>query len=102
MTKKTYPKQKQPPHRSPWLWLIVGGVLLIIIGGLWTWASSRASSKTAPEIAGSPRLTVDQTVIDEGEVKLNTQLRTTFRLKNVGDQPLRILGEPQVELVEGC
>jgi hypothetical protein len=25
-----------------------------------------------------------------------------FRLKNVGDRPLHIIGEPAVKLVEGC
>jgi hypothetical protein len=26
----------------------------------------------------------------------------TYRLSNVGDQPLKIVGQPMVELVEGC
>jgi hypothetical protein len=40
--------------------------------------------------------------VDEGYRKFNTSVRTTFRLSNVGDQPLQILGQPQVQLVEGC
>jgi hypothetical protein len=40
--------------------------------------------------------------VDEGYVRFNVPVRTTFRLSNVGDQPLQILGQPQVELVEGC
>jgi hypothetical protein len=51
---------------------------------------------------GAPRLGVDQTVIDEGYVKFNVPVRTVFELSNVGDQPLTILGEPTVQLVEGC
>ena len=31
-----------------------------------------------------------------------TPVHETFRLSNAGNQPLQILGEPRVELVEGC
>jgi hypothetical protein len=55
----------------------------------------------APEVEGAPKLAVDQTVVDEGYVKFNVPVRTTFRLSNVGDQPLKIEAAP-VELVEGC
>ncbi len=100
MSRKTYRKPKQPPpRRFPWPWVVVAGVLLLIGGGLIMWPSALAEP---PEVTGAPRLAVDQTVIDEGYIKLNKTVRTTFYLKNVGDQPLQILGEPQVELVEGC
>jgi hypothetical protein len=109
MSKKSryYKKRKKspPPRRFSWMWLAaVGGALLLIAGGLgiaWT-SSGAASPAVTPEVTGAPRLAVDQTVIDEGYVRLNSTVRTAFRLRNVGDQPLRILGEPQVELVEGC
>jgi hypothetical protein len=105
--KSRYRKKKQspPPRRFSWMWLVgVGGALLLIAGGLgiaWT-SSDAASPAVTPEVTGAPRLRVDQDVIDEGYIKLNKTIRTTFRLSNVGDQPLRILSEPQVELVEGC
>lgn len=51
---------------------------------------------------GTPKLVVNQTVVDEGYQKLDTVVRTSFTLRNEGDAPLRILGEPQVQLVEGC
>lgn len=102
MSRKTYRKQKQPSRQFPWPWLAVVGALLIIGGGLMIWSPFGAASTAAPEMTGGPRLAVDQTVIDEGYVKLDTRVRTTFRLKNVGDQALHIIGQPQVELVEGC
>jgi len=103
MSRKTYRKKKQPRRRrSSWLWLAVGALLLVIGGGLMTWFTSGTGPAEAPEVIGAPRLAVEQTVIDEGYVKLDTRVRTTFHLKNVGDQPLRILGQPRVELVEGC
>ncbi|HEX9923254.1 MAG TPA: hypothetical protein VGD99_11380 [Anaerolineae bacterium] len=96
-------KQAPPPRRRPWLWLVVGSAALLIIGGLSVlWASPEAGPGVAPVTGGAPKLVVDQPIIDEGPVKLDTPVRTAFRLRNVGDQPLRILDEPIVELVEGC
>jgi hypothetical protein len=104
MTKKARRKRKQSSSRQfPWLWLATGGALLLIVGGLMmVWTPAETSSVVTPEVTGAPRLVIDQPVVDEGYLKFNTPVRTTFRLRNVGDQPLHILGEPQVELVEGC
>jgi hypothetical protein len=55
-----------------------------------------------PEVTGAPSVAVDQEVIDYGDVKLGTTVTTVFNVRNVGDEPLQILGEPRVELVEGC
>ena len=101
-------KQKQSPSRRfPWLWPAIGGALLLIIGGAMLLGRSstdvvEVDPNFSPEVSGAPRLVIDQTTIDEGDLKINTMVRTSFRLQNVGDQPLQILGEPAVELVEGC
>jgi hypothetical protein len=116
MAKKSRRRRQKPSstsHRSPWLWAAIGGALLLIIGGVWlAWPVNQADPNNvspagvdpnfAPEVTGAPRLAVEQITIDEGNVKVNTPIRTAFRLQNVGDQPLKILGEPAVELVEGC
>ncbi len=104
MSQNTYRKKKQvASRRPPWLWLAVGSALLLLVAGLaFVWSSDQTDPNFVPEVTGSPRLSVESEVIDEGDVKLNKTIRTTFRLKNVGDQPLKILGEPAVELVEGC
>ena len=110
---KTIKGTQSAAQRPWWLWTVLGGALLLIIAGVWlTWPVNQIESNTVspaavdpnfePEVTGAPRLVVDQTTIDEGEVKVNTQIRTAYRLQNVGDQPLKILGEPAVELVEGC
>ena len=111
MSKKSRRKKQKhsPSRRFPWLWVAIGGALLLIIGGAMLMLLGRPStdvvevdSNFSPEVSGAPRLAIDQTLIDEGDVKVNTMIQTSFRLQNVGDQPLRILGEPAVELVEGC
>ena len=108
MTKKRrYRKVKAPPKRQlPWLWLAVGGAVLLVLGGLslvWTTSDSAVVTlDVTPEVTGAPRLAVDRDFIDEGYIKLDNTIRTSFRLRNVGDQPLHILGEPTVQLVEGC
>lgn len=98
-------KRKNPTaaHPTRWLWLIVAGAVILLGGGLsLVWASGQSRSVTPAETSGSPRLAVDQTMIDEGNVKLDTPIQTSFRLRNTGDQTLRILDEPRVELIEGC
>lgn len=96
-------RKRQPPlvGRFPWLWAAVG-VLLLIAGGIVVWNGWTGRAATPPQVTGAPRLAVDQTAIDEGNVKLGKSIRSAFRLQNVGDQALQILGEPQVEVVEGC
>ncbi|HXV42950.1 MAG TPA: hypothetical protein VEC96_07795 [Anaerolineae bacterium] len=104
MSKKSKRRYKPTPQRQvPWLWLAIGGALVLILGGLGVaWMSSNTRPAVTPVVNGSPRLAIDRTLVDEGYVKLNTTIRSQFRLSNVGDQPLQILEEPRVELVEGC
>jgi hypothetical protein len=96
-------RRHSPRRQFPWLWLAIVGALVLIGGGLGVaWISSSVNPIVTPVVNGSPRLTVDRTLADEGYVKLNTPVRSEFRLSNVGNQPLRILEEPRVELVQGC
>jgi hypothetical protein len=104
MTKKSRQSPPAPAKPSPWLWIVSGAAIVLIVVGLALWWSSTASAPTTPTQTGNntPRLAVNRTTIDEGEVKLDTPVRSAFRLSNAGSEPLQILGEPQVELVEGC
>jgi len=88
-------------RRSP-VWLIPAVAIgALIIGAILLLA--RAGQKPyESEVKGSPRLAVDKEEIDYGNVKLGTTVETVFRVKNVGDQMLSIMGEPTVEVVEGC
>jgi hypothetical protein len=55
-----------------------------------------------PEVTGEPAIEVAETSFDLGDVELNTQAEVTYEIRNVGDQPLRIVETPQVEVLEGC
>jgi hypothetical protein len=76
--------------------------LALIAGGVVVWITSSPGTAVTPQVVGAPKLAVDQTVVDEGYLQYNAPVRTTYRLSNVGDQPLKIVGQPMVELVEGC
>ena len=102
MSKKVlHKKQQASMGRSLWLWG-GAGVLLLLIGSLVLWNRVNREPAPPPQVTGAPRLAVDQTTIDEGDVPLGKTIRSIFRLQNVGDQPLAVVDEPQVEVVEGC
>ena len=109
MSKKSQRKKKgkkrQPSRQFPWLWLALGGVAVLVVGllALQPWSGDGDESPpVTPQVFGSPRLQVDRTTVDEGYVKYDVPVRSTFRLRNVGDQPLKILETPRVELAQGC
>lgn len=101
MSKKKKRKKNnvQPKsQRSLWLWGAAAIAVLFVVGGI---SLLLISGQTEPE-NGTPKVVVNQTTIDEGYQKRNKTIRTSFTLRNEGDATLRILGEPKVELIEGC
>lgn len=100
--RKTAPPPPQP-QRPRWFVpaILIGlGVLLSAVAFLLIRDSQQEPFE--PEVTGKPKAVLDQTFFDYGDVRFNTPVETVFRVKNVGDQPLKILGEPQVQVVEGC
>ena len=107
MSKKSRRKRKQqrqsPTRQIPRILMAVGGlaaVILVVLAVAQPWSEDLPPA--TPQVVGSPRLTVDQTTLDAGYVKYDVPIRTAFRLRNVGDQPLKIVDTPQVRLVQGC
>lgn len=109
-TKKSRRSAQRGTHTMRWLWGAVAGVVLLIIAALALGSRENdAPSQKAfdpnfePDVTGAPRVeVVESDMLDYGEVKLGTTVNTVYTVRNVGDQPLEVLGEPQVELVEGC
>ncbi len=99
-TKKQSPRSKLQ-QRPPILPLTIGVVFVVAVIVVLV-AASKQGSSTPPEVSGAPRARLDQTQIDLGAVRFEQQVESIFRLKNVGDLPLIILGEPRVELLQGC
>ena len=98
--------QAQKVHPgSRWPKLMVPGLLVAAVGmGAATWVLLQRSSPSpvAAQYAGGARLWVDSDYIDFGTVRFEKFVTARFRLRNVGDQPLRIATNPPVDVVEGC
>ena len=96
--------QKVQP-RSRWPKLLVPGILVAAVGmGAATWVLLQRSSPSpvAAQFTGGARLSVDNDTIDFGTVRFEKFVTARFRLRNVGDQPLRLPANPPVEVAEGC
>jgi len=76
-------------------------VAVFVLNGSSTSNRVGATTWSTSSYTGGPRLAVDRTLIDQGSVAYNHEVRATYRLKNVGDQPLT-LQQPTVEIAEGC
>ena len=103
------PSQKRTPHvtaskppRRLALALVAALAVLIVAVAVLLVLTLGQNEPFVPEVDGAPALRVDQTLIDYGTVKNNTVVETVVRVRNVGDEALRILGEPHVEVREGC
>jgi hypothetical protein len=102
------PKKVSPSSSLRPTWLIPVGLgvlaVAVILVVLLTSNSTRPGSTTTfpIKVTNAPAAEVDQSVVDHGSVSFNTPVESVFRVRNVGDKPLLIFGEPEVELVEGC
>lgn len=102
--RKSAPVPKSAP-RSPRTRLLIPGVLaLAVVAGLATWffLLKQSPVSDAAQYRGGPRLAVDKELIDFGTVRFEKFVRASFRLRNVGDKPLRLPAYPPVDAVEGC
>lgn len=97
-------KAASPARHSPFALYLGLGVLLFIVAGLaLVWRPGSRETTGAPaQLADGPRLAVDKEEIDFGPVPINKAVKAAFRLTNIGDQPLQVLGEPRIEVREGC
>ena len=97
-------RQKQQPS-SPWSKLLIPGLLAVAVligGGTWFFLQKSSPPVVAAQYTGGPRLAVDKDLVDFGDVRFEKFVTASFRLRNVGDQPLRLNVDPRVEAIEGC
>ena len=93
-------RRRQPPKRTP-VWIILGGVLVLLAAVGMAFGAWWRPAQVAPEVTGAPALRASPEVTDLGNVQLGRQVQVDIRLANVGDQPLRFAEEPWIEVVEG-
>jgi hypothetical protein len=93
------------------LYVLIAVVVVLLSVGVWLLANAGstpggtaagAGEEPTPAFTGGPRLVFDETSVDFGTVPLNMAVEHTFVYRNVGDAPLVLQGEPQIETVEGC
>ncbi len=87
-----------------WRLGIPGAIGVAVVTGVALWMATlqySVAGEPVPHRAG-PRLAVDRELIDFGVVRYNQFVEARFRLKNVGDQPLRLPASPPLEVAEGC
>jgi hypothetical protein len=82
--------------------LLIVLTLVVAAGGVIAFIINQSQSNYVPEVMGEPNLIVDETVLDYGDMSFGEPVRAVFNIQNTGDQTLRVLGEPRVELVRGC
>lgn len=102
--KRTVPSKSPQANRPKWLLPAALAVVALAVVSivLWLVQGRQTPADFVPEAVGQPRASIDQTAFDYGDVKLNSTVKTVFRVQNVGDKDLVFLGEPRVEVIEGC
>ena len=102
MSKSKESQLSKAQERPAWLIpAIIVGIAVVVLAVVAAITGSRREPFEA-EVTGAPRAEFDQTSLDHGSMRFNQQAESVFRVRNVGDQPLTIQGEPRVELVQGC
>jgi hypothetical protein len=89
--KKKFKRQKQT-QSYPWLFVALGGVLLVIAAFFFVNRDS----------GGTPSILVDQQMLDYGDVKFGVEKSFAIKVTNTGDGTMRFKEAPYIEVLEGC
>ena len=93
MAKKNQ-KYKNQRKNFPWLFVVLGGGLLLLAAVLF--------ANRSVDGGGTPAIAVDQQKIDYGYVKFGVSKAFAIQVTNTGDGTLRFQEQPYIEIVEGC
>ena len=78
----------------PWVLIALGAVLVI--------AAIVLVANRGEKDSGTPKLVVDQELIDYGYVKFGETRAFEIAVTNSGDGVLRFKEKPYIEILEGC
>lgn len=96
MVKKNQKYRKQKQSKTfPWLFVVFGGGLLLLVAVLF-------ANRSGGDVSGTPSIAVDQQKIDYGDVKFGVNKTFAIKVTNTGDGTLRFKEEPYIEVLEGC
>ena len=87
--------RKQQKRSFPWLFVALGGGLLILAAVLF-------ANRSGGDGGGTPSIKVDQNKIEYGYVKFGENRQFTLKVTNAGDGNLRFKEKPYIEVLEGC
>jgi hypothetical protein len=90
-SKKKYRKQKK---NFPWLFVALGGILVLLAGLLF--------ARQNGDGGGTPAIAVNQAKIDYGYVQFGNNKTFAIQVTNTGDGTLRFKDKPYIEVLEGC
>ncbi|MBI4608954.1 MAG: hypothetical protein HY726_08100 [Candidatus Rokubacteria bacterium] len=90
--------RQAPPRRRRWRWAALAalGLIAAAAAGFWWFSEPPAAS------GGTPRLVVNRTEVDLGDLPFEAPARAVFTLTNAGDGLLRLASVPPVKLLKGC
>ena len=91
-------KRKRQPSRLPLPLVFFAGGLLLLAAVAFLFAGGGDQN----EGSGTPAISVDNSLIDYGYVKLNTDMTFSIVVTNTGDGVLRFTDAPYIEIKEGC
>src|SRR3990172_7220327 len=93
MSKKS--RKKRQKRAFPWVFVILGGIL--ITGAIFLFTNTNNAYS-----GGTPAIAVEQQNIDLGYIKLDESRSLNIKVTNTGDGLLRFKEKPYVEVLEGC
>jgi hypothetical protein len=88
-------RQHRQNKSFPWVLVAFGGILIIA-------AVVVLAGRGGRDGGGTPRISVDQQIIDYGYVKFGENKTFSIKVTNMGDGVLRFKEKPYIEVLEGC
>ena len=97
-------QKKDNPENIQRRFLIITGVavgIFLLINVFW--AGNTLPADFVPQVEGAPSIdVVSEPIIEHGNLIVNNFVTSTFEIQNIGDKTLLILGDPWVQVHEGC